>query len=218
MSSDWIGYRFSDSSLLAQALTHRSAGKAHNERLEFLGDSVLNFVIADTVYRRFPNVDEGDLSRIRAKLVRKETLADVAREQGMGDRLALGSGEMRSGGHRRASILADAVEAVIGAVYLDGGFDAAAQLVRRWFTAHVDRLPPVEELKDPKTRLQEFLQARGDQLPEYTLTKSEGADHARTFYVECRLIDGTSTASGQGSSRRKAEQAAARAMLKEIDG
>ena len=217
MKSERLGYEFRDPSLLEQALTHRSAGNTHNERLEFLGDSVLNFVIADAVFRRFSGADEGDLSRVRARLVRKETLAAVARDQHLGDVINLGSGELRSGGHRRSSILADAVEAILGAVYLDGGFRHAADLVHRWFDRHIDSLPPIGELKDAKTRLQEFVQARKLPLPEYILESSEGADHARTFHVLCR-VDGLENRSrGSGTSRRKAEQEAAKSLLQELE-
>lgn len=211
-----VAYEFGDPQLEIQALTHRSAGNRNNERLEFLGDGVLNFVIADELFKHFPNASEGDLSRQRARLVRKETLAMVARELGLGELLKLGVGEMRAGGHRRDSILGDAVEALIGAVYVDGGFEPAASLIRQWFGSMIADLPPAEQLKDSKTRLQEHLQSRGLGLPEYQLVSATGPDHAQVFSVACRVTKPSICKEGQGSSRRKAEQAAASAVLTEF--
>jgi len=217
MSDAALDYTFEDNGLLEQALTHRSAGNQNNERLEFLGDGVLNFIVAARLYAVFPDAPEGDLSRLRARLVRKETLASVAEEVGLGAHLVLGSGELKSGGHRRASILADALEAVVGAVYLDGGFDACEELVSRWFARRISDLPPAEELKDAKTRLQEYLQARQLQLPEYRLLTTSGADHQRRFTVSCRIPGLDLECAGVGTSRRKAEQAAAEASLERLE-
>ena len=204
-----LGHRFRDPALLHQALTHRSHSLLHNERLEFLGDSILNFTIAAEVYRLRPEAAEGDLSRLRATLVRGATLAEVARELELGRSIRLGGGEMRSGGHRRESILADAVEALLGAIYLDADFAAARGVVLHLWQTRLDRLPSAESLKDPKTRLQEWLQSRGLPLPEYATVHAGGADHQRHFIVECRAPALDAPAQGRGSSRRKAEQAAA---------
>ncbi len=212
-----IAYRFNDPSLADQALTHRSAGNSNNERLEFLGDGVLNFIVADLLYQAFYDASEGDLSRQRARLVRKETLADIARQLGLGELLTLGPGESRSGGFRRDSILGDAVEALLGAVYLDGGFDAAAALVREWYAPRIAALPPAEELKDAKTRLQEALQGRSLPLPDYELVGASGPDHARSFDVRCRVHKLGIEVTAKGSSRRRAEQAAAQFVLARLD-
>lgn len=211
-----LGYEFSDPDLLDVALRHRSAGAMHNERLEFLGDSVLNFVIASALYRRFPAATEGMLSRMRASLVKGDTLAEIARELELGEYLHLGSGELKSGGFRRGSILADAFEALIGAVYEDGGIGAAQDLVLRFFESRLDESRPAMALKDPKTRLQEFLQARGRPLPEYRVAEVQGQAHNQTFTVECLVegLDGPSL--GTGSSRRKAEQRAAEQALERL--
>jgi ribonuclease-3 len=216
MSLPRIDYSFDQDALLQQALTHRSAGNRNNERLEFLGDGVLNFVIAAILYERFPDAPEGDLSRLRARLVRKETLAHVGRELELGQHLLLGPGELKSGGHRRDSIVADAVEAVLGAVYLDGGFKACRKLILEWFEQRLDSLPPAEDLKDAKTRLQEYLQARQQPLPDYQLHAANGAEHARVFTVVCTVPSMDLTEQGQGTTRRKAEQAAAKALLDQI--
>lgn len=213
-----LGYEFTDAGLLAQALTHRSANAAHNERLEFLGDGVLNFIIAAALFERCPDASEGDLSRLRAALVRERTLAEVARQIELGDALVFGPGEKRDGSYRRASILADGVEAVLGAVYRDGGFDAAQAVVLRLFSARLDDLPDPGELKDPKTRLQEWLQARGRNLPEYVIERVSGADHCQHFVASCRLADSDQHSEGEGSGRRKAEQDAARRMLVLLTG
>jgi ribonuclease-3 len=216
MSHACLGHDFGDSGLLEQALTHRSAGNRNNERLEFLGDGALNFAIAAELYRRFPDAAEGDLSRQRARLVRKETLASVAAEQGLGDVLILGSGELKSGGHRRSSILADALEAVLGAIYLDAGFATCEGIVLKLFEQQLQQLPPADDLKDPKTRLQEFLQGRQLPVPDYQTVDTQGADHARIFTVRVTVPALKCHAEAQGSSRRKAEQAAAKLMLQDL--
>ncbi|WP_286237125.1 ribonuclease III [Neptuniibacter halophilus] len=208
-----IGHEFSDESLFELALTHRSCGKKNNERLEFLGDSILNFVIADDLYKRFPKAKEGELSRLRARMVKGVTLSEVARELGLGDYLRLGSGELKSGGYRRDSILADAVEAIIGAIYLDTDMETARGFILRWFDQRLVGLDLNETLKDSKTRLQEFLQSRRRALPEYALAKVEGEAHAQTFYIDCRVEGLSSLVQGEGSSRRQAEQEAAKKAL-----
>ncbi len=212
------GHRFTDGQLLDAALTHRSATGPHNERLEFLGDAVLGLVIAEAVYHARPDADEGDLSRLRAALVRKQTLADIAGDIGIGPWIQLGQGEMKTGGHRRESILADATEALIGAVYLDAGYGAAREAVLRLYEGLLSRLPSPDDLKDPKTRLQEWLQARGRGLPEYRVLGVEGEDHRQEFTVACRLPDTKEETRAVGRSRRKAEQAAAGAMLETVSG
>jgi len=208
-----IGYRFAEPALLEDALTHCSAGACNNERLEFLGDGALNFFIAAELYQRKPHFREGELSRLRASLVRGETLADIARRLELGDFLILGSGELKSGGFRRDSILADALEAIIGAIYLDGGFDACRDCVRRLFDQLLDDLPDAQQLKDPKTRLQEYLQGRGLALPDYQLLATSGKAHEQQFRVECRVTELALSAQATASSRRKAEQSAAAALL-----
>lgn len=210
---DGIDYCFEDSDLLEEALTHRSIGSFNNERLEFLGDSVLNMVVSARLFERYPTSSEGDMSRMRARLVRGTTLAKIAGGIGLGHQLAMGSGELKSGGFRRSSILADAFEAVLGAIYLDGGFAASRDVIHSLFDPLIDDLPSADQLKDAKTRLQEWLQARGRPLPEYTLLHEEGADHNKTFYVSCRLPDDGVESQQSGDSRRKAEQAAAAGML-----
>ena len=204
-----LGYQFSDISLLELALTHRSVGGRNNERLEFLGDSILNHIIAEALYQRFPGSREGEMSRMRAKLVKGDTLADVAEELDLAQYLVLGSGERKSGGHRRASIRADAVEAVIGALLLDGGHDACRDCVLRLFAVRLDGLSTGATSKDAKTRLQEYLQGRGLALPRYTELAVTGEAHAREFHVACQLESPAIATEGRGSSRRKAEQVAA---------
>ena len=218
-SNDSFGsHAFADPGLLAQALSHRSAGAPHNERLEFLGDALLNLIIAEQLYLRWPKADEGAMTRARAELVRESTLAGVARALDIGPRLTLGPGEMKSGGHRRDSILADAVEAVIAAFYLDAGFAACRQAVLPWFEPLLAALPPLHQVgKDPKTRLQEWLQARQRPLPVYALIEESGDDHDKTFRVGCTLGDQAIATEGRGSSRRAAEQAAAEAALQRIE-
>lgn len=208
-----LQHPFANPSLLDQALTHRSFSADHNERLEFLGDSVLNLAVADLLFRRLGSLPEGDLSRVRANLVRQETLHGLAVACGLPDALRLGEGELRSGGARRPSILADALEAVIGAVYLDAGFDAAIALVHRLFDG-VDINPQMQAMgKDPKTELQEWLQARRYRLPGYRVVATLGAAHRQTFDVECEIVELALAERGIGGSRRAAEQAAAAAML-----
>ncbi len=211
-----IGYRFTDSSLLQAAMTHRSAGSRNNERLEFLGDGALNFVIGEAVFRKRADSPEGDLSRLRASLVREQTLGEIASDLDLGDYLRLGSGEMKSGGFRRPSILADAVEALIGAVYVDGGFDAARALVLRLYEDRLQSLPDADTLKDPKTRLQEYLQSRRMTLPRYSVLKVSGEPHKQNFQVECHVEDAGLTSLGEGASRRRAEQAAAESALHDL--
>lgn len=211
-----IDYRFSDPRLLQEALTHKSAGSVNYERLEFLGDSVLNMVTAARLFERYPDASEGDLSRMRARLVRGSTLAELASSIGLGKLIFLGEGEKKSGGFRRASILADGLEALLGAIYLDGGFQACRDVIIERIDPLIDRLPHVDDLKDNKTRLQEWLQARGRPLPVYELQREEGADHAKQFHVSCNLEDTGLAAEASGGSRRKAEQAAAAAMLEII--
>jgi len=215
--SVWIqrsfGYVFTDPDLCCAALTHRSASGSNNERLEFLGDSVLNCVVAHLLYDAHPQADEGALSRQRASLVSGETLAQIAAELGVGEYLRLGSGELKSGGFRRASILANALEAILGAIFLESGFDTAAAVVRRVIGPRLSDLPAVSALKDPKTRLQESLQARGLGLPVYTLTGVEGDAHAQTFSVSCVVAALGLGATADGGSRRRAEQLAAERVL-----
>lgn len=208
-----LAYRFADDALLQRALTHRSLGQDNNERLEFLGDALLNLAIGAELYRVRPNAAEGDLSRLRASLVREETLAGVARRLPLADAVRLGGGELKSGGFRRDSILADTVEALIGAVYLDGGFEPAAALCLRLLAPELTDLPDAGSLKDPKTRLQEFLQAQARPLPEYAVLRESGPAHRRYFGVCCRLADSGDEVEAEGSSRRGAEQQAAERML-----
>jgi len=207
-----IDYCFDDVGLLEQALTHRSFGPGHYERLEFLGDSLLSMVIAEQLFDQRPHASEGDLSRLRSRLVRDITLAKVASELSLGDYLRLGAGELKSGGFLRESILADVVEAIIGAIYLDGGFEPARRVICELFAERLANLPDADSLKDPKTRLQELLQGRGHELPEYTVICESGADHAKRFEVECRAGSLAEPVRAEAASRRKAEQAAARLM------
>jgi ribonuclease-3 len=211
-----LGYAFGDDSLAHAALTHRSVGGDHNERLEFLGDSVLNCSVARLLYDAHPHADEGALSRLRATLVSGETLAAVAADIGLGHHLKLGPGELRTGGSRRASILADALEALIGAIYLDSGFDAAARVVKRILGRRLEDLPSAQSLKDPKTLLQEVLQAHGIALPTYSLTAVLGDAHRQSFAVTCEVPALKLSAAGEGSSRRRAEQHAARLLLEQL--
>jgi len=208
-----LGYKFGQERLLAQALTHRSASGESNERLEFLGDALLGFVIAAALCERFPDADEGGLSRLRASLVKRESLAGLAREMDLGAYLRLGAGELRSGGHARESILADSLEAVFGAVYLDGGFDRARDLILSVFDASLGQRVVCGTSKDPKTRLQEMLQADRRSLPVYEVLQVTGSDHAQRFHVRCALADGDEETEGEGTSRRRAEQRAAERML-----
>lgn len=212
-----IGHTFSDPSLLELAMTHRSYGGQNNERLEFLGDSIVNFVIAEALFQRFSQAREGQLSRLRARLVKGPTLAELAREMGFGDYLRLGSGEMKSGGHRRESILADAVESVIGAIYLDAGMEVARARVLAWYAERLEAISLQDTQKDPKTRLQELLQSRQLPLPRYEVVAVAGEAHAQTFTVECHIemLDGHAT--GVGASRRHAEQKAAEQALARLE-
>lgn len=209
-----LGYRFVQTAQISCALTHRSFGEPNNERLEFLGDSILNCVIAAALFHRFPDIGEGALSRLRAKLVRQEGLHEVAQRIGLGEMLRLGEGERRSGGHRRPSILADALEAVFAAVFLDGGFAAARTVIERLYAPQLENLQPNEEsVKDAKSRLQEWLQGRHQPRPEYVLLEVIGEAHAQTFIAACHVAAFDLTARGEGSSRRAAEQAAASEAL-----
>ena len=213
-----LQYRFQDASLLQQALTHRSATHRNNERLEFLGDAVLDFVVSEVVYLAHPEAREGDLSKLRASLVKDESLAELALELGLGEHLILGSGERKTGGHRRESILADALEAIFGAVFLDNGFDAARELINRVYEERYRDLPDVDDLRDPKTRLQEWLQARKMALPEYELADVSGQDHKRRFSVTCTVAEESVVTDGESTTRRKAEQKAARKMIELLIG
>ena len=208
-----LGHAFADAGLLRQALTHRSYGSPHNERLEFLGDSVLNCAAAYQLYEAFPLIPEGSLSRLRANLVRQETLADIAMSLALGEHLRLGEGELKSGGFRRPSILADALESLIGAIFIDAGFGAASAAVRRLLAPHIAAIDPQASGKDAKTSLQEWMQGRREPLPEYRLLATEGQAHEQEFVVECRLKDQRHISQGRGKSRRAAEQEAAQAML-----
>ncbi|GAA4862814.1 ribonuclease III [Luteimonas vadosa] len=206
-------HAFRDPALLAQALRHRSAGVPHNERLEFLGDALVGLIVAEALYARWPKADEGALTRARAELVRESALAQIARELDLGAQLTLGPGEMKSGGHRRESILSDALEALVGAIYLDAGFEHCRAVVLPWFERSLAALPVGKVEKDPKTRLQEWLQARQKPLPSYELLSESGDEHARQFQMRCRLEEPELVTVGEGSSRRAAEQQAAEAAL-----
>lgn len=211
-----LDYEFRDTGLLEQALTHRSAPGPNNERLEFLGDAVLGFVISEVVFRSHPLAPEGDLSRLRSSLVRDASLAGLATDLGIGDYLIMGAGERKTGGHRRDSILADALEALLGAVYLDAGFDAARKLIERVFGSRLIDFPTVEELRDPKTKLQEWLQARRMGLPRYDLAEVTGEAHRQRFEVSCNIAGIETSTRGSGTSRRSAEQESAEKMLQEL--
>ena len=213
---DRLQHRFADPRLLARAVTHRSFSADHNERLEFLGDSVLNLAVAGLLFHKLGDLPEGDLSRVRANLVRQETLHQLAVDLGLPGMLRLGEGEAKSGGHKRPSILADALEALIGAVFLDAGYAAAEQLVQRLFQ-HVEIKPQMQAAaKDPKTELQEWLQGRRMKLPVYRVAGTLGAAHKQTFDVECEVPDLGVVHRGIGASRRAGEQAAAAAVLMEL--
>jgi ribonuclease-3 len=211
-----FGHAFADAALLRQALSHRSAGQPHNERLEFLGDGLVGVVVGELLYERFPKATEGELTRLRARLVRRESLAARARELSLGEHLRLGPGELKSGGFRRDSILSDAFEAVVAAIYLDAGWDACRDWLRERFTAAVANLD-VRQLADPKTRLQEWLQARGRDLPVYELVATEGEAHAQRFRIECRVDGVDDTATAEADSRKQAEQGAAERMLELLE-
>ena len=212
-----LGHRFADPRLLEQALTHRSRGADNYERLEFLGDGVLGCAVADELYARFPQLSEGKLTRLRASLVREETLAQVGKELGVDAFVRLGEGELAAGPEPRPSILADALEAVLGAVFLDGGYAAARRAVLAAFGPHIDRLDPDRPAKDAKTRLQELLQARHRGLPQYRVVSVQGEAHKQSFEVECSVKGIDITATGAGTSRQRAEQQAAKAMLEQLE-
>ena len=211
-----LGYKFADRDNLTLALTHRSAAKLHNERLEFLGDAVLGMVIAKALFSRFPAQPEGKLTRMRASLVKGDTLAEVAREFELGDLLLLGPGELKSGGFRRNSILADAVEAIIGSIYLEAGLAVCEPLILNWFDSRLVALDPDTAPKDDKTRLQEYLQARKAPLPVYEVAEITGKSHDQTFFVECQVKGLSETLVGKGNSRRRAEQKAAKLAFERL--
>jgi len=212
-----LNYQFNKTELLQEALTHRSASSKNNERLEFLGDSILNFVIAAELFNLYANLPEGDLSRIRASLVNKDGLALVAADLNLGDFLTLGSGELKSGGYRRNSILADAVEAIFGAVYMDRGFDDCRDLILRLYQQQLNNIPDPSLLKDPKTRLQELLQSRKLDLPDYEVISVSGKAHNQMFNIECQIKALGIIAQGKASSRRKAEQQAAASAIDAVE-
>jgi ribonuclease-3 len=212
-----LGHRFASPRLLEQALTHRSRGADNNERLEFLGDGVLGCAMADELYARFPQLSEGKLTRLRASLVREEALAEVAKTLGLGEFLRLGEGEVAAGPEPRPSILADALEAVLGAVFLDGGYDAARKAVLAAFGPLIERLDPERPAKDAKTRLQEILQAKHRRLPQYRVVSVAGEAHKQSFEVECFVTELNLKATGTGTSRQRAEQQAAKAMLERLE-
>ena len=211
-----LGHAFGRPELLRQALTHRSFGSPHNERLEFLGDSVLNCAVAAYLYQRFAGMKEGELSRLRASLVRQETLASIAQSLTLGDFLHLGEGELKSGGARRPSILADALEAIVGAIYVDTGFDAARAVIERLYEPAMARIDPNDAGKDPKTALQEILQGRHLPLPHYALLATRGEAHVQEFEMECVIPELGIRSTGTGGSRRIAEQQAAQRAIAEI--
>jgi ribonuclease III len=211
------GYQFRRKELLDQALTHRSYSRnLNNERLEFLGDSILNLVISNHIYLQFDDASEGELSRIRASLVKQETLAEVAREIGLGDHIHMGGGELKSGGYRRDSILSDALEALIAAIYLDSDYESAQSVILKLFDELLRNVDTDNNLKDPKTRLQEYLQANQKELPRYTVEQTSGKSHNQVFTVNCELADLDLQSHGKGSSRKKAEQQAAQNLLERL--
>jgi len=211
-----LGYEPRDRALFTMALTHRSAEGPNNERLEFLGDSVLNLLLSERLFREFPIADEGDLSRLRARLVSEEPLAEIAQAMKLGELLLLGSGELKTGGHRRQSILADAFEALCGALYLDGGLETVRTRIGPMFEPRIAALPEPSTLKDPKTRLQEFLQANGHALPVYAVKQATGEPHEQVFLVTCAIAHAGIETEGEGPSRRRAEQLAAQAALQAL--
>src|SRR5690554_188787 len=212
-----LGYRITDQALLEQALTHRSASGKHYERLEFLGDSLLSMFIAEALYLQFPDVQEGDLSRMRATLVCGPMLAEIAKEFNLGDFLQLGPGELKSGGFRRESILSDAVEALIGAIYLDSNIKQCREIVLSWYQTRLNEIEPGVSQKDPKTQLQEILQARQQPVPDYQVVELTGKSHNQRFTVSCTLTLLNEAMIGTGTSRRKAEQDAAAKALQALD-
>ena len=212
-----LEYAFNDIGLLDEALTHRSFAARNNERLEFLGDGILNFVIAHELYKLYPDVQEGDLSRLRANLVNKETLAEIAKELDLGNVIKLGSGELKSGGFRRPSILADTVESILGAVYCDGGFEVCRNLIVRLYADKLSSPVDLQGLKDPKTRLQELLQSRSYPLPDYQVVNITGQAHSQVFHLKCSIEQMNIEVKGEGKSRRKAEQIAAEKAIAEVE-
>lgn len=212
-----LGYQFIDPDLLILALSHRSVAAENNERLEFLGDSILGLVVTDFLYREFPQAREGDLSRMRSHIVRGESLAEVAKQLALGPDLLLGSGEMKSGGHRRDSILGDTVEALIGAVYLDRGIEAAREIVTAWFKSFFDSALQAQPVKDAKTALQEWLQHGNKPLPDYQLVSTGGEAHSRLFTVSCKIAAVEAAMTATASSRRRAEQMVAEQLLEEVE-
>ena len=212
-----LGYQFIDPDLLTLALSHRSVAAENNERLEFLGDSILGLVVTDFLYREFPQAREGDLSRMRSHIVRGESLAEVAKQLALGPDLLLGSGEMKSGGHRRDSILGDTVEALIGAVYLDRGIEAAREIVTAWFKSFFDSALQAQPVKDAKTALQEWLQHRNKPLPDYQLVSTGGEAHSRLFTVSCKIAAVEAAMTATASSRRRAEQMVAEQLLEKVE-
>ncbi len=213
-----LGYAFREPQLLTRALTHRSAAGDHNERLEFLGDAVIELVVTEWLFRTLPDRSEGELTRLRARIVRRESLADYARELALGEALRLGGGEMKSGGRHRDSILADGFEALLGALYLDGGLEECRRCLVAIVGPRLDGLAQAPTTKDPKTRLQEWLQGRGLPLPDYEVVRTEGVEHAQRFVVACRTGGLHPTVHGSGSSRRRAEQDAATRVLQSLEG
>ena len=211
-----LGYHFADQRQLQLALTHRSHGATNNERLEFLGDSILNFVVGEELFKRFPEVREGQLSRLRSQMVKGETLAELAREFELGDCLVLGEGEMKSGGNNRDSILADSVEAIIGAMYLASGLDVCRERVLSWFASRLNKLGLNTSAKDSKSRLQEYMQAQRQPLPEYVVVDVGGEGHAQMFTIECRVALSKKSTSATASNRREAEKQAAAQMLVQL--
>ena len=211
-----LNYQFSDRSLVDLALTHRSANTINNERLEFLGDSLLGYIVADILFENYPEASEGELSRMRSTLVNKITLADIARELKLGKFVQLGSGEIKSGGNDRDSILADAVEALIAAIYLDANIHDCRKVVSRWLERRLGKSSTTGRLRDAKTQLQELMQASGFGLPKYNVVKIEGEAHQQIFHVECRVDGVTEAQTSSGTSKRNAEQGAAQDMLKQL--
>ncbi len=209
-----LGYSFKDKRFIEVALTHRSAKGENNERLEFLGDGILNFITAELLFKKFPNLSEGDLSRLRSQLVRASTLSDIATKLNIGEFLKLGEGELKSAGWRRPSILADSVEAIIGAIYLDDGLDKVRLLIENWFIDHINEIDPKKVYKDSKSLLQEILQAKKIDIPEYSIYEIDGESPAQTFKVQCKIKKLDICVLGQGSSRKIAEQSAANLALK----
>lgn len=215
--TEGFGHRFQNPELLRQALRHRSVGVPHNERMEFLGDALVNLIIAESLHARWPKADEGALTRARASLVRESSLAGIARTLGVGDAIAFGPGELKSGGHRRDSILADALEAIVAAIHLDAGFETCRRVILPWFEPILAELPVGKVEKDAKTRLQEWLQARQLGRPEYSLVSGSGEEHERVFTVSCRVLEPPSRAEAEGSSLRVAEQSAAASVLAQLE-